>query len=394
MEGSSNKITKLTQSIPDDLVEHLISMYLPVQSLLRNRTLSKQFMNTAIQSRNLDFSGIYSRRRRQSEVVSIIEKVFNQYKGSKIERFVLVINHLGVEDKVISWINTCLGKNIKDIVLDFSKSKKVMEIPINFSDLENLQDLKLRSYKFEILDNSPKGLKLLRMLSLMRSELKKETIVAIFSNCFHLESLELTECRMDGMLNIQAQNHKKFKSLVLSSMRGLWNIHLDAPSLEIYKYNGYVIPFNFVRTYALRDTNLHYNRNFSPSYYDSSDLVVHNMSFFTNVSVLATTTIFLEALTHKHAEGGKFENPTFCTLFDIAEFLKECPRLEGVVIDIHNFTFATHLPFWETDHKDEIENNWNNKYLSGFLKKVKIFGYKGYPHELDIRSSLPKTHHL
>ncbi|XP_010431674.1 PREDICTED: FBD-associated F-box protein At1g61320-like [Camelina sativa] len=286
MEGSSNKITKLTQTIPDDLVEHIISMYLPVQSLLRN----------PIQSRDFDFSGIYSRRRRrsQSEVVSIIEKVFNEYKGSEIDRLVLVINHLGVEDKVISWINTCLDKNIKDIALDFSKSKKVMEIPINFSDLESLQDLKLRSCKFEIPDNTPKGLRLLRMLSLMRCEVKKETIVAIFSNCFHLESLELTECRMDGMLSIQAKDHKKFKSLVLSSMRGLWNIHLDAPSLEIYKYNGYVIPFNFERTYALKDVNLHYNRNFSPSYYDRSFFVVINMRFFINVSVLAATTIFLE----------------------------------------------------------------------------------------------------
>ncbi|EOA36008.1 hypothetical protein CARUB_v100223631mg, partial [Capsella rubella] len=351
MGESSNKMMKLTQTIPDDIVEHIISMFLPVKSLLRNRILSKRFVSTNIQSRILDFSGIYSRRRSQLEAVSIIEEVINQYKGSDIHRFILVINHLGIEDKIISWINTCLGKNIQEIVLDFSKSKKVMEIPINFSVVETLQHLKLRSCKFDMVDNSPKGLKLLRTLSLMRIEVMKETIDVVFTNCIHLESVELINCLcMDGMLSIHAPDHKKFKSLVLSYIRDLWVISLNAPSLENYQYDGYAIKFNFVSTYTLKEANLHYNRNFSQSYYDPSNLVVNSMNFFTKVFVLTTTTIFLEALTNKYVGGGKlekrpfkFENLikfhisfkalTFCTLFDIAEFLKECPKLERVVID-------------------------------------------------------------
>ncbi|EOA25307.1 hypothetical protein CARUB_v10018621mg [Capsella rubella] len=384
MAESSNKMMKLTQKIPDDMVEHIISMFLPIKSLLRNRILSKRFVNTNIQSRNLDFSGILSRRRSQLEAVSIIEEVFNKYKGSDIHRFVLLITHLGVEDKIISWINTCFGKNIQEIFLDFSKSKKVMEIPINFSAVETLQDLKLRSCKFEMLENSPKGLRLLRTLSLMRTEVMKETIDAVFSNCIHLESLELIECRMDGLLSIHAQNHKKFKLLILSSIQDLWDIILDAPS-----------------PYTLKEANLHYNRNFSRRYYDPSNLVLNNMNFLTRVFVLTTTTIFLEALTKKYVGGGKlekwpfkFENltkfhisfkaPTFCTLFDIAEFLKECPKLEHVAIDIYNFTFEPQLPLWESHHKDQIQNDSKNNYVLKFLKKVKIFGYKGHSHELDI----------
>ncbi|XP_006301954.2 FBD-associated F-box protein At1g61320 [Capsella rubella] len=294
MGESSNKMMKLTQTIPDDMVEHIISTFLPVKSLLRNRILSKRFVDTHIRSRNLDFSGIYSRRRSQLEVVGIIEEVFNQYKGSDIHRFILLINHLGIEDKIISCINTCLGKNIQEIVLDFSKSKKVMEIPINFSAVETLQHLKLRSCKFEMVDNSPKGLKLLRTLSLMRIKVMKETINAVFTNCIHLESVELINCWMDDMLSIHAPEHKKFKSLVLSSIRGLWVISLNAPSLENFKYDGYAIKFNFVSTYTLKEANLHYNRNFSQSYYDPSNLVVNNMNFITRVFVLTTTTIFLE----------------------------------------------------------------------------------------------------
>ncbi|KAG7537118.1 FBD domain [Arabidopsis suecica] len=48
---------------------------------------------------------------------------------------------------------------------------------------------------------------------------------------------------------------------------------------------------------------------------------------------------------------------------------------------ILNFTFAPRLDYWESYHKEEIKNN---SYLLKFLNEVKIFGYKGYWHELDV----------
>ncbi|EOA36027.1 hypothetical protein CARUB_v100223630mg, partial [Capsella rubella] len=51
---------------------------------------------------------------------------------------------------------------------------------------------------------------------------------------------------------------------------------------------------------------------------------------------------------------------------------------------IQNFTFQPQLPLWEIHHKDQIQNDSKNNYVLKFLKKVKIIGYKGHSHELDI----------
>ncbi|CAD5315985.1 unnamed protein product [Arabidopsis thaliana] len=378
MAESSNKRMKPSETLPEDLLEHIImSTYFPIQSQLTTRVLSKRFRETKVRSLDLDFSGIYSRRRRKVEVVGIIEKVFNQHKGSEIHRFVLLLNHIGVEDKIISWTNTCFGKNIKELVLDFSKSRKVMAIPIDFSAVESLQVLKLRWCKFEIPDSSPKGLKLLKTLSLMRTQVMVKTIDAIFNNCIHLESLELIECRMDGILSIRAQNHKKFKSLVVSFMPDLRHIRLDGTHFRKLQANLY---YTRIRRF----------------YHQKSDLV-DTLRFYTRLSVLSTTTIFLEALTKRYVGEGRLENPpfkfenltefkisfitpTFCTLFDIAEFLKESPKLK----QIQNFTFEPKMYFWEMHQKEQIQNDSNNNYLLKCLTDVKIIGYKGHWHELDI----------
>ena len=126
----------------------------------------------------------------------------------------------------------------------------------------------------------------------MRTQVMVKTIDAIFNNCIHLESLELIECRMDGILSIRAQNHKKFKSLVVSFMPDHRHIRLDAPTLENYKYDGYVICVNILITNALKEANLYYTR-IRRLYHQKSDLV-DTLRFYTRLTVLATTTVFLE----------------------------------------------------------------------------------------------------
>lgn len=296
MSEPPNKNMKLTANLAENLLEHIVSVYLPIQSVLTNRSVSRRFREGEIRSRNLDFSGIYSVRRNQSAVVRVVEDVFNQHKGSEINRFVLILNHMGVEDKILSWIKTCLDKNIQELVLDFSKSKKTIEIPVDFSAIETLTALTLRWCKFDIPDNSPKGLKLLKTLSLMKTEIKQDMIDAIFNNCIYLATLELKQCLMRGILSINAHNHQKFKSLAVCSMPKLLEIILDAPTLECYTYEGYVKFFDFSRVVALKEANLHYNRRYNWRYYDASDMVRANMGAHVGVRVFATTNIFLEVI--------------------------------------------------------------------------------------------------
>ncbi|KAJ4868317.1 putative FBD-associated F-box protein [Raphanus sativus] len=301
-ESPPNKIKRRIVELPEDfivelpehLVEYIISTCFPIQYVLQNRVVSKTFREAAIQSRDLDFGRIYSKRRSQSEVVRIIEDIFNQHKGSEINRFVLILNHLGFEKKVLSWVKTCLRKNIQDLTLDFSKSKKFINLSVDFSAIETLTVLKLRWCNFEIPNNTPKGLRLLRTLALMKSKVTPEMIDAIFSNCIHLETLELTRCKTNGVLSINAQNHKKFKNLVLYSMPNRLQIILDAPTLECYKYEGFVRIVDFSKVDALKEAKLLYIQNYNWRYYDSSNMVLADTGAYTGVHVLSTTNIFLE----------------------------------------------------------------------------------------------------
>ncbi|CAH2047881.1 unnamed protein product [Thlaspi arvense] len=389
MSESSTKLIKFTENLPEHLVEHIISVFLPIQLLLRNRSVSKKFKATEIRSRDLDFSGMFFMRCSQLEAVNIIVSVFNQHKGSNINRFVLVLNYIGVKNKILSWVNTCIDKGIQELVLDFSKAKKVAEIPVNFSAIKTLIVLKLRWCQFKIPKNSPKGLKLLRTLELMKIQVTEMVIDAIFSNCIHLETLELIECIMYGVLNIKAHNHKKFKSLVVYSMPDLMDIVLDAPTLECYKYDGLVSAVDFSRVDALKEAKLHYKRGNRWGYCDLFEMVHGNMgACIKEVQVFATTNIFLEAIPFRSVMGQMRQRPlcfpnlkefqvvirgrAFCGLYNIAEFLDQCPNLERVLIDIDDFTFEPklngELPIYQLDT----------------IKEVEINGYKGHWHEVDI----------
>ncbi|ESQ29300.1 hypothetical protein EUTSA_v10023845mg [Eutrema salsugineum] len=377
MMESSQKKTEVTETLPDDLVNHIMSVYLPIRSVLRNRSASKKFKDLEIWSRDLDFSGIYSVRCIQRKAVRIIESVFNEHKGSEINRFVLLLNHIGVEDKILSWINTCLGKNIQELVLDFSKSRKVANIPVDFSAIEALTVLKLGWCRFKIPDNFLKGLKLLKTLSLTKTgDMNTDMIDAIFSNCIHLETFELINFQMFGTLSINAVNHKKFKSLVVYTMPYLLQIIVDAPTLECFKYDGYCKRVYFSRVHALKEANLHYNRSLYWRYYDPSERVLANMGAYIRVRVLATNNIFLELTRISDF----FKAPTICNLFDIAQFLEQCPNLKKVLIDINDFTFEPGV-YWEVHQKQHIRLH---NYRLNSIKFVEIMGYKNHWHELDI----------
>lgn len=162
MSESSNKQIKLLHNLPEELVLRA-SSFLPIQSLSQNRVVSKLFRHTEIRSLDLDFSGIFSVRRSQLEAINIIQNVFNKHEGSEINRFVLCLKDIGGEEAVASWIKICIAKKIQELVLDFSKTKDIMETAIDFSAIETLKALHLRWSKFEIPDNSPKGLKLLSL---------------------------------------------------------------------------------------------------------------------------------------------------------------------------------------------------------------------------------------
>ncbi|CAA7047460.1 unnamed protein product [Microthlaspi erraticum] len=290
----SQKRMSLTRTLPDDIVEHIMSSFLPIKNALKSRLVSKRFRHAPVQSRNLDFSSV---RGTQFKVVRIIEEVFEQHKGVEINRLALNLNHKGVEDKILAWIQTCLNKNIQELELDFSKSKKSLEIPVDFSAVQTLTVLKLRWCKFDIPNNSPTGLKLLRTLALMKTKVKKEMLDAIFVNCIHLEILELVSCQLYGILSINAQGNQKFKTLVMYSNPKIRKFLLNAPTLECFKYDGAVRMVDFSGVNAVKEVNLLYRHTYQRKFDNMYDIAIENMEGYTQVHVLATTQIFLESST-------------------------------------------------------------------------------------------------
>ncbi|CAA7029710.1 unnamed protein product [Microthlaspi erraticum] len=403
MSESSNKEMKRTEYLPEEVVEYMMSHFLPIQSLLRNRTVAKKFKDMEVLSRDLDFSRIHSVKRSQSEAIDIIESVFNQHKGSEIDRFVLPLDPTGVEDKVIQWINTCLAKNIEELVLDFSRSKKVLEIPIEFSAIETLRVLSLKWCTFQIPDNSPKGLKLLRTLELKKTNVTQEMVDAVFNNCIYIASLELANCQMEGILSINAQNRKKFKSLAVYSMPKINNIILNAPTLECYMYHGFVRVIDFSRVDSLKEAKLHFTKSKSRksplsggwSNHHSFDMLLTNMKVYSKLHVLATTHIFLQAFTSI----GPYEEmrePTYCfrnlqelqiyfrSLYDIAGFLDHCPNLKRVLININGFTFEPETDgAWES-YNEQRKYIENHNFEMDSIREVEINGYRGLWGELEI----------
>ncbi|KAF3534302.1 hypothetical protein DY000_02041461 [Brassica cretica] len=216
-----------------------------------------------------------------------------------------------------------------------------MDLSVDLSAIEALIVLKLRWCKFEIPNNTPKGLRLLRTLALMKSKVTPEMIDAILSNCIHLETLELTRCITHGVLSINAHNHKRFKELVLYCMPNRLQIILDAPTLECYKYEEFVRILDFSRVDALKEAKLHYIQNYSWRYYDSSYMVLANMVAYTGVHVLSTTNIFLE----------------------IKKFTFE----PGMLCIIHQKSYME-----------------SSNYEFNSINEVTIDGYKNHWHELDI----------
>lgn len=80
---------------------------------------------------------------------------------------------------------------------------------------------------------------------------------------------------MYGVLSIYAKNHEKFKSLVISSMPNIFHIVLNAPTLNDFKYDGYVMKVMFLRECEVKEDIFFYKRN--RRNYDLSDLLVANM---------------------------------------------------------------------------------------------------------------------
>ncbi|OMO76543.1 hypothetical protein CCACVL1_15572 [Corchorus capsularis] len=384
-EGRGTQLSVL----PDDVLTNIIS-FLPLKQAIRASTASSRLKQSWLFSRNLCFGKDFVRRHDKEDFVRIVDRVFALHLGSKIQTFRLVFDPTEVEVTVENWIQICIDKEVEELDLDFGLAVTPYRIASDFEDVNTIKILKLCCCELELLPTF-RGLNSLTTLIFRRIEISAESLGTLFSYCLLLESVELVKCRRIGHLRILAQNLTRFKALKVGDCTSLTQIDVDSPTINSIYYMGRLISFEFPSIPQLKDIILNFKprRAINKFFRDGSYL-----SDITHVPVISTSTTLIEDLSPGlNVEGAlqlSFVNlrelqlfmagAMYCNLYDIAHFLKRCPRLEKLFIDLRGFNFETQ-EVWELHQRELIERDIH---LLRNLEYVKMEGFKCEEHEMEV----------
>ncbi|KAJ6377088.1 hypothetical protein OIU76_026119 [Salix suchowensis] len=320
-----------SDDLPDDVLDMIFS-FLPIRNAVQIGVLSTRFKNSWNFSRRLDFDDDFARGRSPEDFKSVVNKVFDRHEGSSILRFRLCFDPDREELLVEKWIRKSIEKGVEELDLEFYQNG---------------------------------------------------------NNCSFLETLDLAQCHRIFHLKIFAQ--KKFKVLRVGDCQEILRIYIDAPNLRSFHYSGHVCFIKFNVVPQLKDVML----NFRPSKGFTETFRVRNLVYdLYPIQVLTTTSTFLEGLSPKFI-GGKLremqfflgnlkefhlimEGAIYCNPYDIISFLKHCPGLEKIFIDLNDFCFVRG-PYWELHNRQSFQ-----KYSLSFdsLKFIKLQGFKFQKDEL------------
>lgn len=365
--GDGTKNTILTVNFPDDLLEQIIS-FTPIKRAVNLSLLSTRFKNSWRYSRNLCFDQEFARGHDERARIEMINHILNLHLGNKIQEFSLYIDLTDSEGLFEDLIKKVTTKHVEELDLDFSKGRfPIFKLHYDLLDVESIRALRLTCCS---LDFPPrfKGLCFLKTLILqgIATGLIK-FIKTLFSNCLLIERLELVHCEWVSALVVEALKLKNFKVSHVRNCFNLASISIDALNLHSFHYHGEVSKVKFHSKMALLNDvilNFTHTRSFS-RLREIKDL----MNSLASVSVLTVSGAFLEELSLKFVNEELKELPfslwhlkelqlwigtSFINLFDIASFLKNCPCLESLFIDMGGFSFE-HSTYWECHAKQKFE---------------------------------------
>ncbi|KAK4439240.1 FBD-associated F-box protein [Sesamum alatum] len=229
------------------------------------------------------------------------------------------------------------------------------------------------------------GLRHLRELTFERVRAQPVVIQSIFLNCVSLRSLQLIQCNNVFDLKIFAQELKGFQNLVVKNCSDVHFVGINAPALRSFHYHGKICEFKFFSDLPkLNDVILEIAHPRGFHLLSNRQHVVISLAF---VKVLTVTSTFLEGLSARFKEN-EYKEMEFCmprlvefhlivapesnlTPSDIASFLKKCPRIERVFIDLGNNAFGTSI-YWEI-HGRKYLSEWETVFPH--MKCVKIKGF-------------------
>ncbi|XP_022723737.1 putative FBD-associated F-box protein At1g61330 [Durio zibethinus] len=340
--GTDANLVNLAFDVPDDVLTNIFS-FLPIKEAVQASTVATRFKQSWFFNRKLCFDKDFAKRHAQKDFLNIVNRVFELHVGQNIQTLRLFFDPTGVEDAVENWIQISIDKEVEELDLNFSLAKDPYRITTDFADFESIKILKLCRCELDLLPTF-RGLNSLKTLVLRRIEINSKFLETVFSNCLSLETLELVKCRKIGHLRILAQNLRRFKALKLGDCLGLYQVDIDAPTIRSIHYSGIFILFKFVEISQLNDVILNFKPLKGIEKFFRRDSFLCDLS---HIAVLSASNTLLEDLSPEYFHRilrfhfGKLkelqlfmENAVYCNLYHIAYFLKKCPRLEKLFIDV------------------------------------------------------------
>ncbi|KAJ8774114.1 hypothetical protein K2173_009545 [Erythroxylum novogranatense] len=370
--------------LPHELLEHIFS-YLPLRNARELAVLAKRFRKTWALSRNLCFERVFGRYHQLHKFIAFVNNSFESHAGPKIDRLRLNFDPSGRNELIHRWLAVAVTKGVEELDLDFYPADVPFNLPVEFIDVESLKILRLNFCQLVTYPLKFNHLSLLKTIVLRRMIINSKLIDALFSACLLLGSLDLGSCLGASRLRVFAQRQKGFRTFKVVSCKDIVEITLDSPTLRTFHYHGSVCIFKFVEISQMKDVMISAtpSRGFAPAL-QLRNLVCH----LSHVNVLTVSATVLEALSPRIADATMQEMPycfrnleevqvymegaAFCNVYDIANFVRHCPSLNKLFIDLSEVGFEG-TRYWELHQL--LNFQLLRPYLPS-LKYVKLTGYK------------------
>ncbi|KAL0398666.1 UNVERIFIED_CONTAM: FBD-associated F-box protein [Sesamum radiatum] len=350
--------------LPDDLIEAIVS-FLPPKEVCRLSVLSKRFRYSWHFCRDLCFDREFAMNMSRDEYKNIVNNFFLYNVNSRADTFKLYFDAAGDTCLVCYWIHRAVTLGVREFELDFTPSAKQYMLSYELVDVKTIKIMRLVNCELH-LPYVSKGLRHLRELTFERVRARPVAMQAIFLNCVSLRSLQLIQCNNLYNLKISALELKCFQNLVVKNCSDVRSVSIKAPDLGSFHYHGKICDFKFYSDLPkLKDVVLEIAH---PRGFHLLSNREHGLSARFEENEYREMEFCMPRLEEFHLIVAPESNliPS-----DIASFLKKCPRIERVFIDLGNNAFGTSV-FWEI---------YGRKYLSDWqavfphLKCVKIKGF-------------------
>ncbi|KAL3627645.1 hypothetical protein CASFOL_029008 [Castilleja foliolosa] len=367
----------------DDVVETIFS-YLPIKKLFALAVLSRRYRFSWRCCRDLSFDKSFAKNLSRDEFINIVNNFFQHRLDSSADRFCLYFDATNVTNLVVNWIQQGVSLGIKELELDFTPSQTKFILGHDLINVASIEIMKLVNCEINLpLDLN--GLCNLRELTFENMRANPMVIQAILIHCLALKKLQFIHCSSNRDLNICARDSKRFQILVVKDCHGVESVNIDAPTLSSFHYHGKVCEFNFQSDlFQLNDVILDivHPRGFNriPRIKD----VAISLAF---VKTLTITSIFLEGLGPRF-DGNEYKEMDFflwklkefhlvvatesyINPYDVAIFLKKCPYVERVFIDLAPNAFG-HSLNWDLHGRNYLSECIT---IFPFLTCVKLKGF-------------------